>query len=260
MREEGGGETHKGGERGYGLGAVELKRAPAVLRVRPVPPLFFTAPSSASNSYPHVKPVPSPRREEVAAAIAAVELRGIVETAAVTDYQSEPLLIGYGPVRGQFIEAIGQLDFETLVALSVTVHGFMTRPFDMLDLGEERNELAVEVLERAGSRWDVDPADFATLADHFGGHLEPTSLLLHFANPDRYPIWDADVFAYVVGRDPQPGELRDMPAYIAFAERMRELAASIQAVQAAKLIRQRVADVSRLFAVNAVMLAAGAAR
>ena len=120
-------------------------------------------------------------------------------------------------------------------------------------------EQVVDILGRTDLALDLDLEDIAELSRLFKGQLPPTSLVLHFLNPDRYAFFDARVCRFLTGGDAVDEEVYlDLELYVQFLDRMHALANSIQAAQLVSRVREHYPATPRLQAINLTMLEAGA--
>ena len=196
-------------------------------------------------------------RQALIDAVEGIDLMRLTEAAATIDYAKVDILAAYQPVVLHFMDVATMMTYENFAAAAAMVFGFLDERVRLVHLEDGRNEDVAEIANAASTRWDIELLEIGMVADAFGGRLSPTSLLLHFCNPDRYAWWNEEAFAFAVGREPYAGELDDLELYGAYLEHMRGLATSIQAQQITKLVRVVSPEITRMGAVQVVLYAAG---
>ena len=126
----------------------------------------------------------------------------------------------------------------TLVAITHMAYGWMPT---MLTLHfKELNDVDVWPFIDHGS---FDPAFLSTLKGFTNNSIVGASKLLHFCQPEIYPIWDSRVYKRISGDDRRPDWIiNKVSNYIAYASRVRTLVLNPQAAQQIEELRQILLD------------------
>ena len=197
------------------------------------------------------------RPPDVNAALRRLEALALVELLPELPLYPSPEYRVYAAARSWFSEIGDALDYTDFLTAVAIVYGWAAEPLAFRDLGDERNEALVDVLARVAGRELVERADLRLVREAFGGDVAAASRLLHFLGPDDYAFWGPAEFAYLAGRPARPGDVEQLEVYAFYCERLRELAASVQAVQVARRVREVSPEVGRMRALQVVMGLAG---
>lgn len=95
-------------------------------------------------------------------------------------------------------EAITESDF---VCGSHMVYGWMRKTLNMNKHPEINFSCGADILNLAKSHEILKDEHFETLAALVNNSLVGASKLLHFVNPEVYPIWDSHVFRFMRAND-----------------------------------------------------------
>jgi hypothetical protein len=92
-------------------------------------------------------------------------------------------------------------------------YGWMPTIFDFRS---DKFDEAIEILNNAKNGVILTIAQLETLKGLFNNSLVGTSKLLHFINPDKFPIWDSRVYYYLTGELAYNHRIGNCEAYFSF--------------------------------------------
>lgn len=182
----------------------------------------------------------------------------ILEASRAVDFAREPSVYGAYAATTALVEFAGDYDMDGVRLAVQLAASLLPRVGGLLPMGRDEEFAVMDALSTASSRWDLLEPDLLALVQTLGDDVALASAVLHVVNADRYPLLDARVFRFVTGRPPRGAELDDRALYAGFTRDMRDLAASVQAVQVAKQVRRAVPEAGRMFALSATMCVCGA--
>jgi len=78
--------------------------------------------------------------------------------------------------------------------------------------------IAVEILNKSKKRQCLGVDELQQLKECFNNSLVGSSKLLHFINPNQYPIWDSRVFRYLTNKEPHSYRLNNSNLYLRYLE------------------------------------------
>ena len=124
----------------------------------------------------------------------AITLNALVKAEAdVSPRDLEPGKLAY-PEFLRFFRQLQHIDRHDFVIGAHFAYGWMPR---MLNLRPERLAEAIRALNRAKAGEVMSADDLAAVKAVINGSMVGASKVLHFVNPDVYPIWDSNVAAFV---------------------------------------------------------------
>lgn len=94
----------------------------------------------------------------------------------------------------------------------------------ILKLRNEHFEENVEILNRVKKGETINSNDYESLKSLFNNSLVGTSKLLHFINPEQYPIWDSRVlrYCYPQNADNSIGKIDNYLQYIELCHKLTQ--------------------------------------
>ena len=132
-------------------------------------------------------------------------------------------------------EGNDDLELADFYGLAHCVYGWMPRMLILkkeLDLSRLKEEWK---LARRGYNPSKGIKDFTELLEMFNGSVVGLSKLLHFAHPDKYPIYDSNVYKAVTGQE-KYDYWKDKQAYMDYVEWMSK---TIKLQNILELIRKK---------------------
>ena len=132
-------------------------------------------------------------------------------------------LLSY-PYLVQHFRRMSVVDQEALVVGAHAVYGWMPTVLEFK--GKSVSEALTDTASllnavKHGTRLDEQQLDLAkSLINNSVGGL---SKLLHFINPDLYPMWDSNVYRFIVGERGHPYQINNVGAYLSYVGNCDEL-------------------------------------
>jgi len=118
------------------------------------------------------------------------------------------------------------LTVDDLIIATHFTYGWMPTKLDLYfddaetDLGE-----VTTLINQVRARGTVTAAELHKLRAVINHSLVGTSKVLHFANPQAFPIWDTKVYAYLTGQRPYAYRVEQIPVYLEYVRLCEMLAA-----------------------------------
>lgn len=125
-----------------------------------------------------------------------------------SDYNSYPEFLKY------FRDIKTITRHNLIIGINFT-YGWMPTIFDFRS---DEFDAALDILNRAkdGNRPTTD--GLILLKGLLNNSLVGTTKLLHFINPDNFPIWDSRVYRYLTGNEPHEYRIGNCKAYLDYLE------------------------------------------
>lgn len=127
-------------------------------------------------------------------------------------------LVSY-PFFIDYFRKIQTLNVENIILWSYFVYGWMPTILKKINL--ERIDDVVNILQRTKEWHFIGKDEFILLKTYLNNSIIGVSKLLHFINPDIYPIWDSKI-AEFLGKK-RNGNINNIDLYIQYLNDLHEL-------------------------------------
>ena len=116
-------------------------------------------------------------------------------------------------------------------------YGWMPTIFEFTSSNLEE---CIPLLNKVKSNSDLSQEELTLMKSTFNNSLVGTSKLLHFINPESYPIWDSRVYRYLTSTEPYSDRISDPASYWEYVKWIRQLALHPQFNDAVKTVERCV--------------------
>ncbi len=120
-----------------------------------------------------------------------------------------------------FFQSKETIDEQSLVVGAHCAYGWMPT---MLELNEQDDQFqgTLEIIAKVKDRQVISTEELANVGKTINNSLVGASKLLHFVNPDDYPIWDSRVYRYWANERPY-GYRMSASAYLAYRQNCEDI-------------------------------------
>jgi hypothetical protein len=152
------------------------------------------------------------------------------QTVRTTDHISYPEFLNY------FKKCDNITLHDLIIGINFT-YGWMPTIFEFTSSNLEE---CIPLLNKVKSNSDLSKEELTLIKSTFNNSLVGTSKLLHFINPESYPIWDSRVYRYLTSTEPYGDRISDPASYWEYVKWIRQLALHPQFNDAAKTVERCV--------------------
>ena len=128
----------------------------------------------------------------------------------------------------------------------------------ILEIATDHLDEATEILNKAKSGSSLGKPELEILKKCFNNSLVGSSKLLHFIDPERFPIWDSRVCRYLMGRKPHSYLVEDVDHYLAYLAYCEQLIKSDGIDELQKRVKEKVGpEVSKMRTIELIFFLKG---
>lgn len=130
--------------------------------------------------------------------------------------QNEQQLTSYDSMLKFAQRCMKNFDEITLIGLAHMAYGWMPTMIKRI----KKDDLDLKMWKRKIQRGEIDSSFLKQMMDLTNNSIVGTSKLLHFLNPDVYPIFDSKVYKSIAGQG-KHNISKDVENYMRYCERLR---------------------------------------
>ena len=132
--------------------------------------------------------------------------------------KKDSYLLSY-PFFINYFEEIKILNIENIILWSYFVYGWMPTILKRIDLGGIND--IVEILQRAKKWIILEKDELFLLKKYLNNSIIGVSKLLHFINPELYPIWDSKIAVFLGKKNYR--NINNIDSYIEYMDDLQKL-------------------------------------
>jgi hypothetical protein len=128
------------------------------------------------------------------------------------------------PHIANYFATIEEFQARDVVVCSHVVYGWMPTALDLY-VNKQNITLneAANIANKAKRSELLTETELKNLSKLINNSLVGTSKLLHFTNPDKYPIWDSKIYRYVYSETPHNYRVNMPEKYIKYVQSAEEM-------------------------------------
>lgn len=178
------------------------------------------------------------------------KIREVFQLAKTTEVKNTSYIRTYASLINFFKnkELITQDD---LVVGSHMIYGWMPT---IVELNYDYSDVAIKISNQAKNEYAISENDILNLSKFINNSVVGASKLLHFINPEVFPIWDSKVYKFIYKKTPHSYRVNNIDEYINYLSNMNELKKCDESIKFLECVRKRVGyDVSFIRGVELIM-------
>ena len=151
-------------------------------------------------------------------------MRDIFELEKNTIILNDDSYINSYPHMRSYFQDLDTITSENVVLGSHMVYGWMPTILDLY-IGDQNITLdeLVEICNKAKEGSVLDKRQLEAAASVINNSLVGASKLLHFVNPNIYPIWDSKIYTFVHQKKPYNYRVNDASLYLDYLQLLSDL-------------------------------------
>lgn len=128
------------------------------------------------------------------------------------------------PFIKSYFQSLNVIAEEDIIRGSHMVYGWMPTILDLY-IGDENLSLdqLVFICNQAKNGVLLNKSELESIASVVNNSIVGASKLLHFVNPNVYPIWDSKIYTFVYEKKPYSYRVNDVSLYVEFIDTLSEL-------------------------------------
>ena len=150
-------------------------------------------------------------------------MRDVFELGLPSGISQSSYVRSYSAILSHFT-SIQKFQENDYVCCAHMVYGWMPTILEIyldesfISIGE-----AAELLQKAKNNECLSFQEVESLAKITNNSLVGSSKILHFTNPEMYPIWDSRIYCFVFEENPYSYRVVKVEKYFQYIERLKEL-------------------------------------
>lgn len=122
-----------------------------------------------------------------------------------------------------YFENVSELKVGNVVAGAHMIYGWMPT-IVRLDKGRNGAGKAVAILQTVKEGGEVlSEDDLSVLKQYINNSIIGTSKMLHFIDPEKYPIWDSKMYEFMYDKSPSNYQVNNVRTYLAYRSALLEM-------------------------------------
>ena len=136
-----------------------------------------------------------------------------------------------------YFKNLKKIDKHHLIIGSNFSYGWMPK---ILNFQSEDFDQSLKIINKAKNNEDLSIEEIESLMSLINNSLVGVSKLLHFVNPEKYPIWDSRVYRYLTSVDPHQYRKNNIQSYYKYLKFCKNLIKDSRFNSIKKLIENKV--------------------